>query len=67
MNIIKLNGADRRHGDKILVIQNVTDQFGRDCGQTAHVWNTKTQAYACYPTPNVNTALNALNQMELDL
>jgi hypothetical protein len=50
-----------------LVIQNLTDQFGRDCGQTAHVWNTKTQAYACYPTTNVNTALDALNQMELDV
>jgi hypothetical protein len=30
MNIIRLNGADRRHGDKILVIQNVTDQMELD-------------------------------------
>ena len=67
MNIIRLNGADKRHGDKVLIIQNLTGQFGEFCGQTAYVWNKKLKAHACYPTTNVNTALNALNQMELDV
>ena len=50
MNIIRLNWLQyRRHGDKILVIQNLTGQFGQFCGQTAHVWNKKLKAYACYP------------------
>lgn len=55
------------NGTKRLVIQNLTDKFGRFCGQTFGVWDTKLKAMVFLPHPNRAKAEAYIAQMELDL
>lgn len=50
-----------------LVIQNLTDQFGRFCGQLFGVWDTTLKAMVFLPHPNRAKAEAFLAQGDLFL